>query len=176
MIVAHEDEIPHCPLRPLFRLWLRKGTAGRPPARQDIQLTDLRSAAAHALFCEIDRPYRGTSSIRFVNTGTTVVDAIGVDITGLTVDEVVVLLGSTPEFEFCFGEYGRCAEEGVCSYNEGFFPDQEKDWLRYRRLIMPLGDGERPTGLFVMCDFENEAVRLKVPRALAIGEERIHAP
>src|SRR5690606_12749755 len=114
------------------------------PRRGEITLDVLRGAAANTAFCRVEQPYRGLDSLRFVNVGTAVEQGTGCSLTGMTVGELLRGLGSSPEFTRYFSEYGTAAAEGTCSYNEGSFPWPDQDWLSYRRLVMPLGEGEQP--------------------------------
>jgi len=166
MLIAREADIPKESLRPIYRLWRRLCVDGAPPARADIRLEDLRSAAAHALFATAERPYRGLQSIRFTNTGGGFVDAIGVSLTGKSVADVLTDLGASPSFTECFGEYDRAVAERACFYNEGVFPALEKDWLAYQRLVMPLGRGPIADGLFVLCDFSDPRFGVRLPESL----------
>lgn len=172
MIVRSETDIPKPALRPIFALWRRHCGPDRLPARRDIRLDDLRSAAAHALFCEVDHPYQDLSSIRFTNTGTGFVAALGLSVTGKTVVEVLDALGGSDSFRTCFGEYERSATERLCSYNEGVFPALELDWLKYQRLVMPLGADGVVTGLFILCDFDDARFGMTLPPALKDAHAR----
>jgi hypothetical protein len=166
MLVQEESDIPKPALRPIYRLWRRLCVEGAPPLRADIRLDDLRSATPHALFLTVDRPHAGLKSIRFTKTGGGFVDAIGVNLTGKSVAEVLADLGGSPEFTACFGEYDRAVVERRCFYNEGVFPALQKDWLGYQRLVMPLGRGPEADGLFVLCDFSDERFSVRLPDSL----------
>ena len=166
MLIEAESDIPAERLRPLFALWRRKAGGTDTPPRTAIRLDDLRSAATHSLFCAVEPPLRDLGSLRIVNTGTGIVEALGVDLTGRTVADVLAMLGGTPEFSACFGEYVQSVRDRVPTYNEGYFPGHERGWLKYQRLTMPLGEGGEATGLFVVCDFDNAEVRMTVPRTL----------
>ena len=167
MKVSKVDQVPHQPLRPILRYW--NGLRGaRPwPSRQDVTLEALRSAAANTMFCRIDQPYSNLDSLRLVNVGSSIEQATGKDLTGLTVGQLLRAFGGSPEFEFCFGEYGAAATEGCCTYNQGSFPWPDQEWLDYRRLVMPLGRGELPDGLFVVIDLNAPGLGLKLPPTLA---------
>lgn len=166
MKILEPRQIPHQRLRPFFSFWnLQRGV--RPwPRRQDITLDDLRGAAANAAFCRIEQPYRGLDSLRFVNVGTAVEQATTRHLTGMTVGELLRSFGSSPEFTHCFSEYGAAAAEGICTYNEGSFPWPDHEWLAYRRLVMPLGDGDQPDALFVVIDLNAEGLGLALPDSL----------
>ena len=70
------------------------------------------------------------------------------------------------EIAFGRGVCGTAAAEGTCSYNEGSFPWPDQDWLSYRRLVMPLGEGEQPDTLFVVIDLNAEGLELQLPEPL----------
>jgi hypothetical protein len=173
MKVSTVDQVPHQPLRPFLDYW--HGLRGeRPwPSRQEVTLEVLRSAAANTLFCRVDQPYSNLDSLRLVNVGSNIERATGKDLTGLTVGQLLRGFGGSPEFEFCFGEYGAAATEGCCTYNQGSFPWPNQEWLDYRRLVMPLGGGERPDGLFVVIDLNAPGLGLSLPPSLeAFGGAR----
>lgn len=166
MKILEPRQIPHQRLRPFFRFWNRQRGVRPWPRRQDITLDDLRGAAANAAFCRIERPYRGLDSLRFVNVGTAVEQATTRHLTGMTVGELLRAFGSSPEFTHCFSEYGAAAVHGTCSYNEGSFPWPDHEWLAYRRLVMPLGEGDQPDALFVVIDLNAEGLGLTLPDSL----------
>ena len=166
MKISDSRQIPHQRLRPFFTLWDRR-RGDRPwPRRDEITLDELRSAASNTAFCRIERPYRDLDSLRFVNVGTAIERATGQRITGLTVGELLRKVGSSPEFTFCFSEYGDVAQDGGCTYNEGQFPWPNHNWLTYRRLVMPLGSGAEPEALFVVIDLNAEGLGVSLPPAL----------
>jgi len=163
-------QIPHRRLRPFYEFWNQQRGRRPWPRREEITLDELRSAAANTAFCRIQRPYRDLGSLRFVNVGTAVERATGQHLTGMTVGALLDRLGSSPAFTHCFSEYGLAAAEGVCTYNEGRFPWPDHNWLAYRRLVMPLGDGDQPDGLpdalFVVIDLNAVGLGLSLPEPL----------
>ncbi len=172
MRISDPSQIPHQRLRPFFLLWERR-RGDRPwPRRDEITLDELRSAAANTAFCRIERPYRDLDSLRFSNVGTAIERAVGQQITGLTVGDLLRKVGSSPEFTFCFSEYGAVAQDGGCTYNEGNFPWPDRNWLTYRRLVMPLGSGAEPETLFVVIDLNAEGLGLSLPPALRALDSR----
>lgn len=176
MRVASAQQIPHRRLRPFLKYWEAQ-RGGRPrPERDDIALDVLRGAAANAAFCRIDDPYVDLDSIRLVNVGSAIERATGNHLTGLTVGQLLRAFGSSAEFTYCFSEYGQAATEGCCTYNEGVFPWQEHAWLAYRRLVMPLGAGARPDGLFVMIDLNAVGLGLVLPETLSHFDGADDAP
>jgi hypothetical protein len=128
------------------------------------------------VFCRIDHPYRDLDSLHLVNVGTAIEQATGQQLTGLTVGELLRGFGNSPEFTYCFSEYGLVATEGGCTYNEGFFPWPDHSWLAYRRLVMPLGDGDRPDGLFVVIDLNAQGMELTLPATLRAFDSSDAAP
>lgn len=172
MKVSGSREIPHRRLRPFFEFWNDLRGERLWPRREEVTLDLLRNAAANTAFCRIDRPYRSLDSLRFVNVGTAVEKATGQKITGLTVGQLLRGVGSSPEFTYCFSEYGQVALEGGCTYNEGYFPWFNHNWLAYRRLVMPLGDGDEPEVLFVVIDLNAVGLELAVPEPLRRFAER----
>jgi hypothetical protein len=176
MKISESRQIPHQVLRPFFNFWNHQRGRRPWPQREDITLEHLRCAAANTAFCRIDRPYRGLDSLRFVNVGTAVEQATGRQLTGMTVGQVLRGVGSSPEFTYCFSEYGRVATEGGCSYNEGRFPWPDHTWLAYRRLVMPLGAGEQPDALFVVIDLNAVGLEIKLPETLRRFDRRDSAP
>ena len=176
MRVSSAEQIPHQRLRPFLEYWDAQ-RADRPwPERGDITLDVLRRAAANTAFCRIERPYRDLDSIRLVNVGSAIERATRNNLTGLTVGQLLRAFGSSPEFTHCFSEYGLAATEGCCSYNEGVFPWQSHAWLAYRRLVMPLGEGDRPDGLFVVIDLNAVGLGLPLPEALSDFDGAAGAP
>lgn len=166
MKISQSSQVPHQRLRPVFDFWNEQRGRRSWPRREEITLDDLRSAAANTAFCRIERPYRDLDSLQFVNVGTTIERATGQHLTGLTVGQLLRGLGSSPEFTHCFSEYGLVATEGCCTYNEGRFPWPNHTWLAYRRLVMPLGGGEQPDGLFVAIDLNADDLGLKLSAPL----------
>ncbi|MEQ9606139.1 MAG: hypothetical protein RLN99_00565 [Kiloniellaceae bacterium] len=176
MKISDSHQIPHRRLRPFYEFWNQQ-RARRPwPRREEITLDVLRSAAANTAFCRVDRPYRDLDSLRFVNVGTAVEQATGQHLTGMTVGELLRGVGSSPEFTFCFSEYGLAATEGCCTYNEGRFPWPNHSWLAYRRLVMPLGAGDQPEGLFVVIDLNAIGLGLALPETLRAFDTSDAAP
>jgi hypothetical protein len=170
MEISQSREIPHRHLRPVFDFWNEKRGRRPWPRREEITLDALRSAAANTAFCRIERPYRDLDSLQLVNVGTTIERATGQQLTGLTVGQLLRRLGSSPEFTHCFSEYGLVATEGGCTYNEGNFPWPDHTWLAYRRLVMPLGDGGQPDGLFVVIDLNAEGFGLTLPESMRASD------
>jgi len=166
MKISDPRQVPHQRLRPFFAFWDNRRGERPWPRRDEITLDELRSAAANTAFCRIDRPYRDLDSLHFVNVGTAVERATGLRITGLTVGELLRKVGSSPEFTYCFSEYGDVAQDGGCTYNEGHFPWPDHSWLTYRRLVMPLGSAAEPEALFVVIDLNAEGLGLSLPPAL----------
>ncbi|GAB4366532.1 MAG: hypothetical protein Kow00114_24530 [Kiloniellaceae bacterium] len=167
MQISDSRQIPHQRLRPFFEFWNAQRGRRRWPRRDDITLDDLRAAAANTAFLRIDHPYRDLDSLRFVNVGTAVERATGQHLTGLTVGQLLRGIGSSPDFAFCFSEYGLAATEGCCSYNEGRFPWPNRSWLTYRRLVLPLGAGDAPDALFVVIDLNAIGLGLPLPETLS---------
>lgn len=176
MKISEARQIPHQRLRPFFRFWNSQRQAGRWPRRAEITLDVLRSAAANTAFCRIERPYRGLDSLRFANVGTAIEQATGLQLTGMTIGKLLRACGSSPEFTYCFSEYGLVASEGGCTYNEGYFPWPGQDWLAYRRLVMALGDGDEPDALFVVIDLNAEGLGLALPGSLLAFDGAEAAP
>ncbi|MGD1876875.1 MAG: hypothetical protein ACFB13_05165 [Kiloniellaceae bacterium] len=166
MKISESGQIPHQLLRPFFGFWDERRGRRPWPRRQEITLDDLRRAAANAAFCRIERPYRDLDSLHFVNVGTAIEQATGQRLTGMTVGQLLRGVGSSPEFTYCFSEYGQVATEGCCTYNEGNFPWPNHSWLSYRRLVMPLGEGDEPDALFVVIDLNAVGLGLTVPQTL----------
>lgn len=166
MRIYESSQIPHQPLRPFFNFWGHQRGRRLWPRRDEITLDELRSAAANTAFCRIDRPYRDLDSLCFVNVGTAVEQAIGRRLTGMSVGQLLREVGSSPEFTYCFSEYGQAATEGGCSYNEGRVPWPDHTWLAYRRLVLPLGAGGEPDMLFVVIDLNAVGLELKLPETL----------
>jgi hypothetical protein len=158
MKISESRQVPHQSLRPLFNFWNERRGQRPWPRREEITLDELRSAASNSVFCRIDHPYRDLDSLHLVNVGTAIEQATGQQLTGLTVGELLRGFGNSPDFTYCFSEYGLVATEGGCTYNEGFFPWPDHSWLAYRRLVMPLGDGDRPDGLFVVIDLNAQGM------------------
>jgi len=170
MKITASGQIPHPPLRPFLDYWNRQRGGRTWPRRGDITLDHLRGAAANTAFCRVEAPYRDLDSLIFANVGTNVERATGLHLTGMTVGQVLRLVGSSPEFTYCFSEYGQVATEGGCTYNEGRFPWPDHTWLAYRRLVMPLGEDSSadgsPQGLFVVIDLNAEGLGLELPDSL----------
>ncbi len=166
MKVSGSHEVPHQRLRPFLDFWNELRGDRSWPSRSDISLDQLRGAASNVAFCRIERPFRDLDSLRLVNVGSAIERATGRDLTGLTIGQVVDAFGSSPEFTRCFAEYGVVAVEGCCTYNEGVFPWPNQNWLAYRRLVMPLGSGAEPEGLFIVFDLNAVGLGLTVPSTL----------
>lgn len=166
MQINDENDIPNVRLRLILRFWQRLHVNGLPPTRADIHLEDLRSATGHTLFAKVHTPYEGLGSIQITNTGGGFVNAIGINLTGKTVPQVLTRLGDSVAFRKCFGEFDKAVKTKKCYYNEGVFPALQKNWLNYQRLVMPLGRGEIAEGLFVVCDFDDEHLCVRLPEAL----------
>jgi hypothetical protein len=166
MKISDSRQIPHQRLRPYYNFWNHRRGERSWPRRDEITLDELRGAAANTAFCRIQHPYRDLDSLRFVNVGTAVEQATGLALTGTTVGELLRNVGSSPEFTYCFSEYGAVAQAGGCTYNEGRFPWVEHQWLTYRRLVMPLGDGDEPDTLFVIIDLNAVGLGLQLPEPL----------
>lgn len=166
MRIYESSQIPHQRLRPFFNFWAHQRGRRPWPRRDEITLDKLRSAATNTAFCRIDRPYRDLGSLCFVNVGTAVEQALGRQITGMTIGQLLRDVGSSPEFTYCFSEYGQVATEGGCTYNEGRVPWPDHTWLAYRRLVLPLGAGDEPEMLFVVIDLNAVGLELKLPETL----------
>ncbi|MGF1591723.1 MAG: hypothetical protein ACFCUW_00510 [Kiloniellaceae bacterium] len=176
MKISEARQIPHQRLRPFFDFWNQQRDRRRWPRRGEITLDELRGAAANTAFLRVERPYRNLDSLRFVNVGTAVEQATGLQLTGMTIGELLRGVGSSPEFTRCFSEYGLAATEGSCSYNEGRFPWPEHTWLAYRRIVMPLGEGGEPDALFVVIDLNAVGLELAMPTTLRAYEQSNPAP
>jgi hypothetical protein len=164
--VSESWQIPHQPLRPFFNYWNRLRGRQPWPRREDITLDCLRRASANTAFCRVESPYRDLDSLRLANVGTAIEQATGLQLTDMTVGELLRGVGSSPEFTHCFSEYGLVATEGGCTYNEGRFPWPNRTWLSYRRLVMALGEDDWPCGLFVVIDLNAVGLELTLPDTL----------
>lgn len=176
MKISEASQIPHQRLRPFFDFWDQQRGRRRWPRRGEITLDELRGAAANTAFLRVERPYRNLDSLRFVNVGTAVEQATGLQLTGMTIGQLLRGVGSSPEFTHCFSEYGLAATEGCCTYNEGRFPWPDHTWLAYRRLVMPLGEGDEPDALFIVIDLNAVGLGLAVPQTMRAYERSDAAP
>lgn len=120
----------------LHRYWLDKRGARRFPARNDIDPLEIPQLLSNIVLVDVlPSPER---QFRFRLVGTAVVQLYGADFTGQTLDEIET--GNLQDI--IRAGYQQVLETSAPCFQQGDVHYQDRFWVHYRRIILPLGERE----------------------------------
>ena len=135
------ESIGHSRLAALARLWSRKASGKRLPAREDFDPAELRPWLGRLMLLDV---VENGKDFRYRLHGTSLVELFGEDLTGCAVGELDLKRRST-----LMAEYRKAFETRSPQY----VPSKalaEKEHLHIAKLVLPLAsDGERVDKLMV---------------------------
>jgi len=139
----------------LFDYWRSKTSAGRLPARKDIDPIDIPSLLPWLTLIEVDWS-QGAPRFRIRLVGTGVVNRFGRDATGLWFEDAY----QADVYQTQMDYYTQVATDGMPSLTQPIPPIKEREFIKCLRLVVPLSaDGERVDQLISILSFDDERLR-----------------
>lgn len=141
--------------RQLFDYWRSKLQAGRLPARKDIDPIEIPGLLPWLTLVEVDWS-QGSPRFRIRLVGTGVVERLGRDSTGKWFEDVYDADIYNAQMEY----YTQVATTGVPSLTQPIPPIREREFIKCRRLVVPLSaDGKRVDLIISILIFDDERLR-----------------
>lgn len=150
------DTIDHAPLQSLYRYWLGLRRDGRRmPARRQIRPEDIPALLPHLFLVDVlpgdslpgnhaaERRYR----MRLV--GTHIAEHMGAALTGRYLDEIAT--GALYDRYRHF--FDAVATGPAIHYLASELYWRNRDWMMYRRLLLPLSDDDRTVNMLLGAGF-----------------------
>lgn len=131
--MAFIDRIDHPLLRLLYRYWLARRGQCLMPARRMIEPQELRELLPHLFMVDVERD---EDRYRYRLVGTHIRDFLGEELTGRYLEEAA---GGRHYMRFK-RIFDTVANQPAINYFASEFFWKDRNWLMYRRLLMPLSD------------------------------------
>ena len=152
------DKIDHAPLQSMYRYWLGLRPAGRRmPARSQIRPEDIPALLPHLFLVDVLPQTRDSQKgdsrtgrrYRLRLVGTHIAEHMGTSLTGRYLEEIAT--GALYDRYRHF--FDAVATGPAVHYLASELYWRNRDWMMYRRLLLPLSDDDRTVNMLLGAGF-----------------------
>jgi hypothetical protein len=133
-------KIDHPLLQSMYRYWLDRRRDRRMPARRDLQPQDVPALLPHIFLVDVL-----PEGYRFRLVGTHIAEHVGVNATGKTLEEAA----SGDFYQRARRDFDAVAQGPAIHYLASELYWRNRDWMMYRRLLLPLSDDGRQVNMLL---------------------------
>lgn len=137
------DRMTRPELQDLFAYWQSRRNGRSMPSRADIDPLDIPRLLPFVVLVDV---LENPRDYRYRLVGTDVAQSTGLDFTGTLLSE------STPAkvFDRIFADYDHVVDERRPVYSEDRVAWQQRDYLRYKRIALPLSDDGEQVNMLLL--------------------------